>query len=234
MKTIGLLGGMSWESSIEYERIINEEVRLRLGGNHSADLLIRSYDFAEIERLQQAGDWAAAGARLGADARRLQDVGAELIVLCTNTMHRVADAIEDAISVPFLHLADTTALAIKRSGIDRVALLGTRYTMEQDFYRGRLQRRHGINVMVPGESDRAVIHDIIYRELVRGIVRDDSRRAYLDIIDRLTADGAQGVVAGCTEIELLVTADYVDCPYFPTTHLHAQAAVDAALDDPAG
>jgi aspartate racemase len=233
MKTIGLLGGMSWESSIEYERIINEEVRHRLGGNHSADLLIRSYDFAEIERLQEAGDWAAAGARLGGDAKRLQDAGAELIVLCTNTMHQVADAIEDAISVPFLHLADTTALAVKRSGIDRVALLGTRYTMEQDFYRGRLERRHGIDVIVPGETDRTVIHDIIYRELVRGIVRDDSRRAYLDIIDRLTIEGAQGVVAGCTEIELLVTADDVNCPYFPTTRLHAQAAVDAALDDPA-
>jgi aspartate racemase len=233
MKTIGLLGGMSWESSIEYERIINEEVRHRLGGNHSADLLIRSYDFAEIERLQEAGDWEAAGARLGADAKQLQDVGAELIVLCTNTMHRVAEAIEAAITVPFLHLADATALAIKRSGIDRVALLGTRYTMEANFYRGRLQR-HAIDVIVPGETDRAVIHNIIYRELVRGIVCDESRRAYLDIIDRLTADGAEGVVAGCTEIELLVTADDVDCPYFPTTRLHAQAAVNAALDDPAG
>jgi amino-acid racemase len=234
MKTIGLLGGMSWESSIEYERIINEEVRRRLGGNHSADLLIRSYDFADIERLQQAADWAAAGARLGADAKRLQDGGADLIVLCTNTMHRVAEAIEAAISVPFLHLADTTALAVKRFGIDRVALLGTRYTMEQDFYRGRLEGRHGIDVIVPGERDRAVIHDIIYRELVRGVVREDSRRAYLDIIDRLTTDGAQGVVAGCTEIELLVTADDVNCPYFPTARLHAQAAVEAALDDHAG
>jgi aspartate racemase len=232
MRTIGLLGGMSWESSIEYERLINEEVRRRLGGNHSADLLIRSYDFAEIEALQAAGDWAAAGSRLAADARRLQQAGAQLIVLCTNTMHRVADVIEHAVDVPFLHLADTTALAVKRAGIGRVALLGTRYTMEQDFYRGRLQQRHGIEVIVPGEADRAVVHDVIYRELVRGIVREDSRRAFLDIIGRLVAEGAQGVVAGCTEIELLVTPDDVDGPYFPTTRLHALAAVAAAIDGP--
>lgn len=233
MKTIGLLGGMSWESSIEYERLINEEVRRRLGGNHSAELLIRSYDFAEIEALQQAHDWAAAGSRLAADAQRLQQAGAELIVLCTNTMHRVADVIEEALDVPFIHLADTTALAVKRSGLGRVALLGTRYTMEQDFYRGRLEQRHGIDVIVPGEADRGLIHDVIYRELVRGIVREESRTAYLDIIRRLVAGGAEGVIAGCTEIELLVTSKDVDCPYFPTTRLHALAAVDAALERPA-
>jgi len=230
MKMIGLLGGMSWESSIEYERLINEEVRRRLGGSHSADLLIRSYDFQEIEALQEAGDWAAAGSRLAADAQRLERAGAELIVLCTNTMHRVADVIEHALDVPLLHLADTTALAVKQSGLSRVALLGTRYTMEQEFYRGRLEQRHGIDVIVPGDADRAVIHDVIYRELVRGIIREDSRRAYLDIIQRLAADGAEGVIAGCTEIELLVTADDVDGPYFPTTRLHALAAVDEALD----
>jgi aspartate racemase len=233
MKTIGLLGGMSWESSIEYERLINEEVRRRLGGNHSAELLIRSYDFAEIEALQQAHDWAAAGSRLAADAQRLQQAGAELIVLCTNTMHRVADVIEEALDVPFIHLADTTALAVKRSGLGRVALLGTRYTMEQDFYRGRLEQRHGIDVIVPGEADRGLIHDVIYRELVRGIVREESRTAYLDIIRRLVAGGAEGVIAGCTEIELLVTSKDVDCSYFPTTRLHALAAVDAALERPA-
>jgi amino-acid racemase len=233
MKTIGLLGGMSWESSIEYERLINEEVRRRLGGNHSADLLIRSYDFAEIEALQEAHDWSAAGSRLAADARRLQEAGAELIVLCTNTMHRVADVIEETLDIPFIHLADTTARAVKRSGLGRVALLGTRYTMEQDFYRGRLEQRHGIEVIVPGEADRGVIHNVIYQELVRGIVREDSRRAYLDIIRRVVAEGAEGVVAGCTEIELLVTPDDVECPYFPTTRLHALAAVDVALDAPA-
>ena len=230
MKIIGLLGGMSWESSIEYERLINEEIRRRLGGNHSADLLIRSYDFAEIEAVQEAGDWAAAGSRLAADARRLQEAGAELVVLCTNTMHRVADVIEEAIDVPFLHLADATAEAIKRAGLVRVALLGTRYTMEQDFYRGRLERRHGIEVSVPDEVDRGTVHDVIYRELVRGIVNEESRMAYLDIIDRLVDEGAEGVIAGCTEIELLVTPDDVQCPYFPTTRLHALAAVDAALD----
>jgi aspartate racemase len=230
MKTIGLLGGMSWESSIEYERLINQEVRRRLGGNHSADLLIRSYDFAQIEALQERGDWPAAGALLAADAQRLQRAGAGLILLCTNTMHRVAGIVEDAVDVPFLHLADTTALAVKQAGLGRVALLGTRYTMEQDFYRGRLEQRHGIAVMVPDAADRAVVHDVIYRELVRGIVREDSRRAYLDIIGRLVAAGAEGVIAGCTEIELLVTPDDVECPYFPTTRLHALAAVDAALD----
>jgi aspartate racemase len=230
MKTIGLLGGMSWESSIEYERLINQEVRRRLGGNHSADLLIRSYDFAEIEALQERGDWAAAGALLAADAQRLQRAGAGLIVLCTNTMHRVAGVVEDAVDVPFLHLADTTARAVRQAGLGRVALLGTRYTMEQDFYRGRLEQRHGIAVMVPDAADRAVVHDVIYRELVRGIVREDSRRAYLDIIGRLVAAGAEGVIAGCTEIELLVTPGDVQCPYFPTTRLHALAAVDAALD----
>lgn len=229
MKRIGLLGGISWESSIEYERLINEEVRRRLGGNHSADPFIRSYDFAEIEAFQKAGDWAAAGAKLAGDALRLQEAGAELIVLCTNTMHRVAEAIEDAIDVPFLHLADATAHAVKRSGLNRVALLGTRYTMEKDFYRGRLEQRHGIDVIVPVEADRAIVHDVIYRELVRGIVREDSRRAYVDIIERLVAEGAEGVVAGCTEIELLVTPDDVDCPYFPTTRLHALAAVESAV-----
>ena len=231
MKTIGLLGGMSWESSIEYERLINEEVRRRLGGTHSADLLIRSYDFAEIESLQEAGDWAAAGTRLAADARRLEEAGAELIVLCTNTMHRVADSIEKAIDIPFLHLADTTASAIKEAGLGRVALLGTRFTMEQDLYRGRLEKKHGIDVIVPNAEDRTRVHDVIYEELVRGIVTEESRRHYLDIIDRLLEDGAEGVIAGCTEIELLVTGDDVNCPYFPTTQLHALAAVEAALQD---
>lgn len=228
MKTIGLLGGMSWESSIEYERIINSEVRRRLGGVHSADLLIRSYDFAVIEVLQEAGDWDAAGSVLAADARRLQEAGAELVVLCTNTMHLVADQIAAAIDVPFIHLADTTATAVLAAGIEKVALLGTRFTMEKDFYRGRLER-HGLEVIVPGVADRAVIHDVIYTELVQGRIEDHSRRRFLEIIDRLIAAGAGGVIAGCTEIELLVTADDVDIPYFPTTRLHAIAAVDAAF-----
>ncbi len=228
MKTIGLLGGMSWESSIEYERMINEGVRSRLGGTHSADLVIRSYDFAVIEALQEADDWVAAGALLAGDARRLQDAGAEIIVLCTNTMHVVAPAIEAAIDVEFLHLADTTATAVLEAGVSTVALLGTRYTMERDFYRGRLAR-HGLDVIVPDEPDRTTIHDVVYDELVRGIVSATSKQAYLDVIDRMVARGAAGVIAGCTEIELLVGPDDVDVAYFPTTRLHAEAAVAAAL-----
>ncbi len=228
MRCIGLLGGMSWESSIEYERLINEGVRARLGGTHSADLLIRSYDFAAIEALQQADRWDDAGALLAADARRLQDAGAELIVLCTNTMHVCAPAIEEAIDVPFLHLADATARAVLGAGVQTVALLGTRYTMERDFYRGRLAA-HGLDVVVPDEPDRTTIHEIIYEELVRGVVRPESREAYADVIERLIAGGAEGVIAGCTEIELLVGADDVRVPWFPTTRLHAEAAVEAAL-----
>ena len=229
--TIGLLGGMSWESSIEYERIINTEVRRVLGGVHSASLLVRSYDFGAIERLQVEGDWDAAGALLAADAHHLQDAGAGLIVLCTNTMHRVADAIEAAIEVPFLHLADATAAAVVDAGITDVALLGTRYTMEQDFYRARLER-HGLRVIVPDEPDRTLVHDVIYDELVQGVVSPVSQAAYLDIIGRLAERGAGGVIAGCTEIELLVSADDVELPYFPTTALHAQAAARWALAGP--
>lgn len=228
MRTIGLLGGMSWESSIEYERIINSEVRHRLGGTHSADLLVRSYDFAEIEALQERGDWGEAGALLAADAAALQAAGAELIVLCTNTMHVVADDIEAAITVPFLHLADATAAAVRAAGVSRVALLGTRYTMEAAFYRGRLEVA-GLDVMVPDEPDRSMIHEVIYDELVRGEVRDASKMRYLAAIDRLVESGARGVIAGCTEIELLVGADDLSVPYFATAELHALAAVDAAL-----
>jgi aspartate racemase len=229
VKTIGLLGGMSWESSIEYERLINEEIRRRLGGVHSADLLIRSYDFADVERLQFTDDWDGAGALLAGDAARLQQAGAGLIVLCTNTMHRVAPAIEAAIEVPLLHIADATAGAVRAAGVQTVALLGTRFTMEHDFYRGRLAG-HGLDVLVPDEPDRTTVHDVIYDELVQGVVSDTSRAAYLDVIDRMVDRGARGVIAGCTEIELLVRPEDVALPYFPTTRLHALAAVDAALD----
>ncbi len=228
MKMIGLLGGMSWESSVLYEELINTGVRARLGGVHSADLIVRSYDFARIEELQAAGDWDAAGRLLAEDAARLESAGAELVVLCTNTMHKVAEQIEASISVPFLHLADTTAAAILAEGLDTVGLLGTKFTMEQDFYRARLES-HGISVVVPSEAERQRVHDIIYDELVKGELNRDSREEYLDIIDRLGSAGAQGVVAGCTEIELLVTEDDVFIPYFPTTTLHAEAAVEAAL-----
>ena len=230
MKTIGLLGGMSWESSIEYERLINEGVRSRLGGTHSADLIIRSYDFARIEALQAVGDWQAAGDLLAADARMLQEAGAEIIVLCTNTMHLVADRIEAAIDVEFLHLADATARAVQAAGVRRVALLGTRYTMEHEFYRGRLER-FGLEVLVPDEPDRTTIHEVIYEQLVRGIVDRDSKRRYHEVIARLVAAGAGGVIAGCTEIELLVGPEDVTVAYFPTARLHAEAAVAAALAD---
>jgi aspartate racemase len=228
MKTIGLLGGMSWESSVEYERLINQGVRARLGGMHSADLIVRSYDFARIETMQAAGRWDDAGDLLAGDAHVLERAGAELIVLCTNTMHLLADRIEAAIAVPFLHLADATAAAVTRVGIDRVALLGTRYTMEHDFLRRRIEA-NGLDVVIPDEPDRTVVHDVIYDELVRGVVRHESRARYLGVIDRLVARGAGGVIAGCTEIELLVAEGDVDVPYFPTTSIHAAAAVDAAL-----
>jgi aspartate racemase len=222
VRTIGLLGGMSWESSIAYERTINEEVRRRLGGTHSADLLLRAYDFAEIEALQEAGDWDAAGRRLAGDARRLRDAGAAAIVLCTNTMHVVAPAVEAAVDVPLLHIADATAAAIAAAGVERVALLGTRYTMEQPFLRDRL----GVEVVVPDEPDRSLVHDVIYDELVQGVVDATSKAAYLEVLDRLEFDG---VVAGCTEIELLLSADDLAVPFFPTARLHALAAVDFAL-----
>ncbi len=228
MKTIGLLGGMSWESSIQYERLINTEVRRRLGGVNSADLIIRSYNFAAIEQLQKADDWDTAAALLTADAARLESAGAEVVLLCTNTMHRVAPAIEAGLNVPFLHLADATARAVVDAGVANVALLGTRYTMEQAFYRDRLVA-HGLDVLVPGPNDRTTVHNVIYDELVQGVVNPASKAAYLDVIERLVHAGAQGVIAGCTEIELLVAAEDVAIPYFPTTTLHAMAAVDFAL-----
>lgn len=228
VRIIGLLGGMSWESSIEYERRINEGVRAALGGTHSADLIIRSYDFAAIEALQEVGDWDSAGSLLATDAAHLERAGAEAIVLCTNTMHVVAPAIEAAISVPFLHLADATATAVVDAGVETVALLGTRYTMEQDFYRGRLEAR-GLEVLVPEEPDRTLVHDVIYDELVQGRIVPESKAGYLGVIERLLARGATGVIAGCTEIELLVGPDDVEVAYFPTTALHAEAAIAFAL-----
>ncbi|MEL6981491.1 MAG: aspartate/glutamate racemase family protein [Actinomycetota bacterium] len=230
MRSIGLLGGMSWESSIEYERLINTEVRRRRGGAASADLIIRSYDFAAIEEAQAAGRWDELGQLLASDAGTLQAAGAELIVLCTNTMHKVADRIEAAIDVPFLHLGDATAMAVTAAGIGRVGLLGTRYTMEHDFYRGRLES-NGLEVLVPDEADRSTVHDIIYEELVAGVITDTSRASYQEVIERLVDRGAGGIIAGCTEIELLVGPDDVAVPWFPTAHLHAMAAVDAALAD---
>ncbi len=228
MKRIGLLGGMSWESSIEYERLLNEGVRERLGGTHSADLIVRSYDFAVIEELQAADRWDDAGRLLAGDAAHLQAGGAELIAICTNTMHLLADSITAAVDVPLVHLVDVTAAAVEDAGLDTVALLGTRYTMEHPFYRERLEAA-GLTVVVPDEPDRSRVHDVIYDELVRGVIRPASRTAYLEIIERQIERGAAGVIAACTEIELLVAAEDLAVPYFPTTRLHAAAIVDAAL-----
>mgnify|MGYP001312291571 CR=1 FL=1 len=228
MRMIGMLGGMSWESTAQYYRLANELVRDRLGGVHSARVLLDSVDFAVIETLQVAGEWEAAGRLLADRARALEAGGAELLVLCTNTMHKVADAIEQAVSVPLLHLADVTAQAVRLAGLERVGLLGTAFTMEQDFYRDRIAS-HGIEVLVPGAGDREIVHRIIYDELVRGVVRQDSRVAYQQVIERLVDRGAQGVILGCTEIELLIGAEDSPVPVFPTTRLHVTAAVEFAL-----
>ncbi len=228
MRRIGLLGGMSWESTALYYRLVNEEVRDRLGGFHSARLVLASVDFAEVEAMQVAGDWTAAGELLAAEARGLQAAGADCLVLCTNTMHKVADEIEAAVDVPLLHLADVTADAVRAAALGRVALLGTRFTMEQPFYADRL-RSHGIDVLVPEADDLALVHDVIYDELVLGVVRDESRAAYVEVVRRLVDRGAGGVVLGCTEIELLIGPGDVEVPVFATTRLHALAAVDFAL-----
>jgi aspartate racemase len=231
VKRLGLLGGMSWESSIEYERVINQLVRERLGGVASADLLIRSFNFADIEALQNESRWDDAGQLLARAAANLAAGGADAIVLCTNTMHRLADVIQAAVEVPLIHIADATAAAVKLAGVQEVALLGTRYTMEQDFYLGRLRDLHGLTVLVPDEPDRSLVHDVIYEELVRGVVSPESKARYLGVIDTLRARGAKGVIAGCTEIELLIGQGDLQVPLFPTAYLHAVAAVDFALAD---
>ena len=229
MRTIGLLGGMSWESSIEYYRIVNEETRRRLGGTHSAKSVMVSVDFHEIEDMQHRGDWEAATAAMVEGARAVEAGGADCLVICTNTMHRMADEVQAAIGIPLLHIADATGEAVRAAGVGSVALLGTRFTMEHSFYRGRLEERHALEVLVPEEPGRALVHDVIYDELVRGVVSDASRAGYLEIIEALVDGGAEGVIAGCTEIELLVTPADVSVPYFPTTRIHAEAAVRWAL-----
>ncbi|MBK9675842.1 MAG: aspartate/glutamate racemase family protein [Betaproteobacteria bacterium] len=229
MKVIGLIGGMSWESTVPYYRQINETVRERLGGLHSARLVLYSVDFHDIERLQHAGDWQAAGALLAGAARALQAAGASFLVLCTNTMHNVAPAIEAAVAIPLLHIADPTAAEIKRAGHSTVGLLGTRFTMEQAFYRDRLSERHGLQVVVPGPEDRETVHRIIYQELCLGVVTAESRGAYRRILAKLAAQGAQAIILGCTEISLLVTQQDSAVPLFDTTAIHARAAALEAL-----
>jgi len=229
MRRIGLLGGMSWESSIEYYRLVNELVAERLGGLHSADCVLRSVDFAAIEALQRDGRWDEAGGVLADEARALVAAGAELLVLCTNTMHKVADAVAGAVDVPFVHIADTTAEAVREAGLRTVGLLATAYTMEQDFYVGRLRDRHGLDVIVPGDADRRIVHDVIYGELCVGVVDDGSREEYRRIIRDLAGRGAEGILFGCTEIDLLVGPADAPVPVFDTTRLHAEAAVALAL-----
>ncbi|PPJ43858.1 MULTISPECIES: aspartate/glutamate racemase family protein [unclassified Pseudoxanthomonas] len=231
MKTIGLIGGMSWESTVPYYRLVNEGIKARLGGLHSAQVVLYSVDFHEIERLQREGDWHTAGELLADAARRVQAAGADLLVLCTNTMHKVAPQMEAAVSIPLLHIADATGAAITTAGHRTVGLLGTRFTMEQDFYRERLREVHGLQVIVPDADDRGLVHDVIYDELCRGVVRDSSREAYRRIMDDLVASGADAIILGCTEIGLLVGAQDASVPLFDTTALHANAAVDAALAD---
>jgi len=230
MRTIGLLGGMSFESTLPYYRIVNETVRARLGGLHSAKVAMVSVDFHVVERMQTAGDWTGAGALLAHAARAVENAGADFLVLCTNTMHKVAPAIERAVAIPLLHIADPTADAIASAGLHTVALLGTRFTMEQDFYRERL-RAHGIETMIPDDAGREWMHRVIYEELCRGIVHDASRTRLHALIDALAARGAQGVVLGCTEIAMLIDGNAASVPIFDTARLHAQAAALHALDN---
>ncbi|MGM0950197.1 MAG: aspartate/glutamate racemase family protein [Bacillota bacterium] len=228
MKTIGLIGGMSWESSAEYYRIINEEIKKKLGGLHSAKCLLYSVDFKEIEHYQSEGAWDQAGAALGEAARSLEKAGADFIVICTNTMHKVIGYIQEMITIPILHIADATADQITRQGIRSVGLLGTKYTMEQDFYRSRIES-HNINVIVPSDEEREVINHIIYQELCLGEIKQSSRNMYKKMINHLVDRGAEGIILGCTEIGLLVKAEDSKVPLFDTAFIHAQTAVNTSL-----
>jgi len=230
MKTIGLLGGMSWESTALYYRSINEMVKRKLGKLHSARIAMVSVDFQEIEELQVNGEWEQSGEILSRAAQQVEAAGANFMLICTNTMHKVAPQIEQAINIPLLHIADATAAQIKKQGVDTIGLLGTAFTMEQEFYAGRLRSVHGLEVLIPPKADRDIVHKVIYNELVLGEVREDSRREYLRIMADLQACGAQGVIEGCTEIVMLVQQQHTDIPLFDTTALHAEMAVEMALE----
>lgn len=229
MKTIGLIGGMSWESTAVYYRLVNQMARERLGGLHSAETLLWSFDFAQIEALQASGSWDAATAAMVDAARRLERGGADCIVICTNTMHKMADNVAAAVDIPLIHIADATAAAITQAGVSKPLLLATRYTMEQDFYKGYLRDRHGIEVAVPDEAGRTVVHEIIYNELCQGIFTDEAKRRCLGLIETARAGGADSVIFGCTEIGMLLTQGDVAIPAFDTTALHTTAALDFAL-----
>ena len=229
MKTLGLIGGMSWESTVPYYQLINQTVRQQLGGLHSARIILYSVDFAEVEHLQKSDHWDAAGALLAEAAHKLASAGADALVLCTNTMHKVASQIERAVDIPLLHIADPTAQAIQQAGFTTVGLLGTRFTMEQDFYRNRLEKNHGLTVLTPPASGRDLVHQIIYEELCLGQINDASRQTYLQVIDDLRQQGAQAIILGCTEIAMLVQPQHTDLPLFDTTALHAKNSALWAL-----
>lgn len=229
MKMIGMLGGMSWESTETYYRLLNQGVKKQLGRLHSANLCMRSLDFEVIEELQHKGDWPATADILVKAAQQVQAGGAGFLLLCTNTMHKVAPEIEAAVDIPLLHIADATAESLQKKSLQRVGLLGTRFTMEQDFYKGRLQDRFGIEVLTPDNEDREHVHTIIYRELCQGLIRESSRRKFLEIIDRLAESGAEAVILGCTEIAMLVEQSDTSVPLYDTTSIHCQKAVEFAL-----
>ncbi|PSN20645.1 aspartate racemase [filamentous cyanobacterium CCP5] len=234
MKTIGLIGGMSWESSLEYYRIINEATKARLGGLHSARSIMYSVDFAEIEALQHQERWQDAATLMVAAAQSLERAGADFVVLCTNTMHKLAHAIEANLQIPLLHIADATARKVQDRGMQTVGLLGTRFTMEEPFYRGRLTDSHGLTVLIPNAAKHTIVHRVIYEELCLGLINPDSRRQFIEIMDGLVDAGAEGIILGCTEIELLVKTGDAPVELFPTTKIHAEAAVEAAIapDEP--
>jgi aspartate racemase len=229
MKTIGLLGGMSWESSLEYYRILNQTVRARLGGLHSAKCLLCSVDFAEVEPLQHQGRWDEAAQLMIQAAQSLERGGADVIVICTNTMHKLADEVQRSVDIPILHIADATAQAVRAQGLETVGLLGTRFTMEEEFYRGRLSQKHGLRVLLPDRAERDAVHRAIFDELCLGTILDSSRARYLEICQHLADAGAQGIILGCTEIGLLLRQQDTTIPLFDTTRIHAEKAVDWAL-----
>lgn len=229
MKTIGMLGGMSWESSVTYYQLINSGIKTALGGLHSAKIAMVSVDFSEIEKMQAAGDWQAAADALSSAAQGIQAAGADFLIICTNTMHKVAPAIEKAISIPVLHIADATGAELKANNHRKVGLLGTAFTMEQSFYKDRIQEKFGIEVITPNTDDRARIHEVIYSELCLGQIRDESRQDYLDIVERLSDAGAESIILGCTEIPLLLKQEHTAVPLYDTTAIHAEAAVALAL-----
>ncbi|RLG47896.1 MAG: aspartate racemase [Thermoproteota archaeon] len=229
MKVIGLIGGMSWESTLEYYKIINELVKERLGGLHSAKILLYSVDFEEISELQHKGEWERLTEVMIDIAKRLEKAGAEFLLICTNTMHKMADDIQERISIPLLNIVDVTAQRIKELGLRKVGLLGTKFTMEDDFYKGRLAKKHGINVLIPDKEERQVVHDIIYKELCLGIIKQSSREKIMKIIDNLVKKGAEGIILGCTELPLIIRQEDCEVPLLDTTRIHAEAAVEYAI-----